>query len=215
MSISSYESASSGLDQEPGLSCMRQDHNADTSPETTNSGADSSYHTFPYGMRKYTSALDLNTDAIEIALARIMRGVSFSVKSHPLGHPTCSDPDLVYHSSRRPSIHKMLIRVKDASTQTDEPSKSDIGINTILNGQTLINIEFLSPHQRQILRQQVLHQLLLEPKLIDELLAIKKQLNETQQTPHLNRSCSHNDLSQLDNHMVSFINKEHVFYEPL
>jgi hypothetical protein len=216
ISLSSYESASSGLDQEhnaspllPHNDCSTDNFlnsNSDTSPETTNSGADSSYHTYPYGMRKYASALDLNAEGLELALAKLMHGVSLSIGHHSCCYNNSSDPNLADIHSRRSSIHKILIRVKDISTQTDQISFCDIGVNTILN-EPILELSKLSPNERQILQQKAIQQIINERKLNDDLLnrtystpkANDKQFSPTQP---LNRSCSHNDVTLLDNHLV-------------
>jgi len=218
ISLSSYESASSGLDQEhnampsiPLNDCSNDVYlntNSDTSPETTNSGADSSYHTYPYGMRKYASALDLNAEGLELALAKLMHGVSLSIGHHSCCYNNSSDPNLADIHSRRSSIHKILIRVKDISTQTDEISFCDTGVNTILN-EPLLELSNLSPNERQILQQKAMQQLISEYKLNDDLLRTTYSTPIANQRPfppsqQLNRSCSHNDVTLLDDHLVRF-----------
>jgi hypothetical protein len=213
ISLSSYESASSGLDQEhnaspllPHNDCSTDNFlnsNSDTSPETTNSGADSSYHTYPYGMRKYASALDLNAEGLELALAKLMHGVSLSIGHHSCCYNNSSDPNLADIHSRRSSIHKILIRVKDISTQTDQISFCDIGVNT---DEPILELSKLSQNDRQILQQKAIQQIINGRKLNNDLFnntystsVANKQFSTTHP---LNRSCSHNDVTLLDNHLV-------------
>lgn len=190
VSLSSYESASSGLDQDnhnlasiPLNDCSND--NSDVSPQTTNSGADSSYHTYP-GIRKYASALDLNSEGLELAIARLMHGVSLSLGHHSCCHSNSSDPNLSNVHSRRSSIQKVLIRVKDVSTQTDKTESCDTGVNTIIDGPPL---ELQTWHRMSTTNQNT------------DSVANPTETSFT--TPQaMNRSCSHNDVARLDNSSV-------------
>ncbi|RWS11383.1 serine/threonine-protein kinase WNK1-like protein, partial [Dinothrombium tinctorium] len=124
----SDESFNSEMMQSPSLLSTRKS-------SISNTNTNESYATFPCGIRKHSSSLELNSYAVEAALKKLLLSGYWKEQLHLLNSNfRGSDPDLVnaFSGYRHPftNASQKVVNLKDSSTQTDEACVSELAVNT-------------------------------------------------------------------------------------